>query len=184
MRRIVLFFLLTFSVSMSGAQTAAWKVVDGKITTPWASEVNPDAPLPEYPRPQMIRDGWLNLNGLWDYAIRAKETTETSSYDGKILVPFAIESALSGVGKTVGKDHLLVYRRTVTLPPSFRKKTVLLHFGAVDWKCDVSVNGTSVGSRTGGYDPFTFDITQALRRSGRQEITVTRSERAGAIRIL
>jgi beta-galactosidase/beta-glucuronidase len=173
MRRIILLFLLTLSVSLSGAQTQSWKIVEGKITTPWASEVNPEAPLPEYPRPQMIRDGWLNLNGLWDYAIRPKQTTEASSYDGKILVPFAIESALSGVGKTVGKDHVLVYRRTVTLPSSFRKKTILLHFGAVDWKCDVSINGTSVGSHTGGYDPFSFDITQALRRSGPQEITVT-----------
>ena len=173
MRRILLFLLLTSYVSLSAAQPPDWKPVEGKITTSWASQVNPQSPLPEYPRPQMVRDAWLNLNGLWEYAIRPKEMTQVSSYDGKILVPFAVESALSGVGKTVGKDSVLLYRHTVTLPRSFRNKTVLLHFGAVDWKCDVSVNGTSVGSHSGGYDPFTFDITSALKRSGGQVITVT-----------
>lgn len=173
MRRVLLYLLLTFFVSISHAQTPAWSIVEGKITTAWASEVNPEAPLPEYPRPQMVREGWLNLNGLWDYAIRPRETAQPTSYDGKILVPFAVESALSGVGKMVGDENVLLYRRTVTLPPAFRNKTILLHFGAVDWKCDVSVNGKPVGSHTGGYDPFTFDITGAVKRSGSQEITVT-----------
>src|SRR5688572_5126603 len=115
MRRILLLCLCSCWVSVSVCQTA-WTPVAGKIATAWAAEVNPSSPLPEYPRPQMVRDAWMNLNGLWDYAIRPKETSEVSSYDGKILVPFAVESSLSGVGKPVGKENIIVYRHTVTLP--------------------------------------------------------------------
>lgn len=154
------------------AQTPQWEPAGAKITTAWSERLDPLAPLPEYPRPHMVREDWLNLNGLWDYAVRPV-IARGSGYDGKILVPFAAESALSGVGKIVGKDNVLIYRRTVTLPRNFRNKRTLLHFGAVDWKTDVSVNGVSVGSHTGGYDPFTFDITKALKRSGANEITVT-----------
>ena len=173
MRRILLPFALYCYVFVADAQTAAWQVVKGKITTPWAEKVDPAHILPEYPRPQMVRDTWLNLNGLWDYAIRPQGSEVNGGYDGRILVPFAVESALSGIGKTVGNENVLVYRRTVTIPKEFRNKTVLLHFGAVDWKCDVSVNGVSVGSHTGGYDPFSFDISSALKKSGPQEIIVS-----------
>ena len=173
MRKFLLLACFTCWVSISIAQERAWAPVEGKIATSWADQVNPAAPLPEYPRPQMIRELWLNLNGLWDYAIRPKETTVVTSYDGKILVPFPVESALSGVGKTVGKESVVVYRHSVTLPSTFRNHKVLMHFGAADWRCTVSVNGTSVGQHTGGYDPFSFDITAALKRSGAQEIQVT-----------
>ena len=173
MRRFILLTLITCWVSLSVAQETPWTPVEGKIMTAWAEQVNPALTLPEYPRPQMIRERWVNLNGLWDYAILPKETTDVTTYNGKILVPFAVESALSGVGKTVGKENAVVYRRSVTLPSNFRNQKVLLHFGAVDWKCDVSVNGVAVGTHTGGYDPFTFDITSALKRSGAQEIKVT-----------
>ena len=173
MRKTLLLILIAFYVSVAGAQTPAWEIAEGKIATPWAEELNPEHPLPEYPRPQMVRESWLNLNGLWDYTVRPKETPEVPAYDGKILVPFAAESALSGVAKMVGKENILLYRHTVTLPKEFRNKKVLLHFGAVDWKCDVSVNGVPVGSHTGGYDPFTFDITSALKKSGSQEIKVS-----------
>lgn len=173
MRRFLILGFLSCWVSISVAQDPAWSAVEGKISTPWAAEVNAETPLPEYPRPNMVRGAWVNLNGLWDYAIKPKETPQVSAYDGKILVPFAVESSLSGVGKTVGKENVLLYRHTVTLPSAFRNKKVLLHFGAVDWKCDVSVNGVAVGSHTGGYDPFSFDITGALKRSGPQEIRVT-----------
>jgi beta-galactosidase/beta-glucuronidase len=171
MRRICTLFVVFFATTLAWGQSD-WKIVSGKITTAWAEKVDPANALPEYPRPQMVRDTWVNLNGLWDYAIRPKEGGDKTFY-GKILVPFAAESALSGVGKTVGGENILIYRRTVALPKGFRNKTVLLHFGAVDWKCDVSVNGVSVGSHSGGYDPFTFDITPALKRSGDQEITAT-----------
>ncbi|RAW01652.1 glycoside hydrolase family 2 protein [Pseudochryseolinea flava] len=153
-------------------QSASWKIAEGKITTPWADEVNANNPLPEYPRPQMVRENWVNLNGLWDYAIIPKAAS-VKNYDGKILVPFAVESALSGVSKTVGKDSKLWYKRTITLPSGFKGKSVLLHFGAVDWECEVFVNGQKIGTHAGGYDPFSFDATAALKKSGAQEIVVS-----------
>jgi beta-galactosidase/beta-glucuronidase len=163
---------LIFVFNFSGAQQASWKVVEGKITTPWAEKVNPSAPLPEYPRPQMVRDTWYNLNGLWSYAIVPSSAAQPESFQGEILVPFAVESALSGVGKRVGKENKLWYKRSVTLPKSFKGKTVLLNFGAVDWQCEVFVNGVSAGKHEGGYDPFSFDITKHIKSSGAQEIVV------------
>ena len=108
----------------------------------------------------MIRsNNWSNLNGLWQYAILPKEqVTIPQAFSGKILVPFAVESALSGVAKTVGKDSVLWYKRTIAVSSGKDKKT-LLHFGAVDWLCEVYVNGKKVGTHQGGYDPFSFDIT-------------------------
>lgn len=173
MKKYVLLIVFVLRIGdFSYAQEASWKMVEGKIASPWASEVDPSNPLPEYPRPQMVRASWLNLNGLWDFAINPKTGAEPDAYNGKILVPFAAESALSGVGKTVGKENLLWYRRTVAIPKDFRNKNVLLHFGAVDWRCEVFVNGKKVGEHAGGYDPFFFEITSALKRSGQQEIVV------------
>ncbi|HRQ52059.1 MAG TPA: glycoside hydrolase family 2 TIM barrel-domain containing protein, partial [Agriterribacter sp.] len=103
--------------------------------------------------------------------VAAGETTPTA-FDGNILVPYAVESALSGVGRTVGKDSVLWYKRTIEVLPAFRKGKVLLHFGAVDWQCDVYVNGTKVGSHQGGYDPFSFDISAALKKRKLQDIAV------------
>ncbi|WP_121355227.1 glycoside hydrolase family 2 protein [Flavisolibacter nicotianae] len=165
-----LFFLL-FSYPAVFAQQG-WQMVPGKIASPWAEKVNPAAPLPEYPRPQMVRSNWTNLNGLWQYAILPRDQQAVpASFQGKILVPFAVESALSGVGKTVGKDSILWYKRTVTVPNA-KGKTVLLHFGAVDWKCTVYVNGKEAGSHQGGYDPFTIDITNALKKGASQDIAI------------
>ncbi|NCU03603.1 MAG: beta-galactosidase [Chitinophagaceae bacterium] len=148
-------------------------IVPGKITTPWAANVNPANPLPDYPRPHLMRAGnWVNLNGSWEYAVLPKqEQSVPATMQGKILVPFAVESALSGVGKTVGKDSVLWYKRVVSLSPVKNKKTIL-HFGAVDWECTVFVNGKQAGSHKGGYDPFSFDITAALKKGSRQEIVV------------
>lgn len=143
---------------------AQWKPVEGRISTQWSEQVNPDNVLPEYPRPIMERTEWKNLNGLWDYAIIEKGKHTPSVFDGKILVPFAVESSLSGVGKTVGAEKELVYRRSFDVPSSWKGKRVLLHFGAVDWKTDVWVNDVKVGSHTGGFTPFSFDITEALQR--------------------
>ena len=143
---------------------AQWKPVEGRISTQWSEQVNPDNVLPEYPRPIMERTEWKNLNGLWDYAIIEKGKHTPSVFDGKILVPFAVESSLSGVAKTVGAEKELVYRRSFDVPSSWKGKRVLLHFGAVDWKTDVWVNDVKVGSHTGGFTPFSFDITEALQR--------------------
>ncbi|HUB81889.1 MAG TPA: glycoside hydrolase family 2 TIM barrel-domain containing protein [Bryobacteraceae bacterium] len=151
---------------------ADWKVADTPLTTPWTSQVNPTHALPEYPRPQMVRKDWINLNGLWDYAIRPRET-QVKDWDGHILVPFPLESALSGVKKALAPDQLLWYHRSF-VAPNLRGKRLLLHFGAADWQTEVWINGKSVGKHEGGYDPFTFDITPALK-SGKQnqEIVVS-----------
>lgn len=166
-----LFISTLLIVITSGAQQS-WQPVKGKIMTPWAEKVDPQNPLAEYPRPQMVRKDWTNLNGLWQYSILPKEQQSIpAKTDGNILVPFAVESALSGVGKTVGKDSLLWYKRVVTIP-SAKSKRVLLHFGAVDWQCTVFVNGKEAGSHEGGYDPFSLDITGALKKGTRQEIAI------------
>ena len=144
------------------------------LLTPWGEHISQDLPLPEYPRPQMERDSFLNLNGRWQYAITKTGAPRPLEYDGEILVPFSPESVLSGVDRAPGKDETLWYRRTVTLPDGFIKERVLLQFGAVDQCCTVWVNGTEVCSHEGGYLPFTADITHALRKgeAGKHEIIV------------
>lgn len=168
---LFLLFILAVSARQADAQSTGWKIVPGKITTPWAEKVDPASVLPEYPRPQLVRENWKNLNGLWNYAVRAKNENRPASFQGKILVPFAIESALSGVGKRVGKDSVLWYNTSFTLPASMKGKKILLHFGAVDWETEVFINGKRAGSHQGGFDPFTFDITPFLSK-GTQQLTV------------
>ena len=147
-------------------QSSAWKPVEGQLLTRWAKQVAPDKAWEEYPRPQLVRHAWSNLNGLWDYAIRPKDESAPQSYEGKILVPFAVESALSGVKKPVTPEQRLWYHRTFELPDAAQGKRWLLHFGAVDWHAQVWVNGRNVGEHRGGYDSFTFDVTGALQDSG------------------
>ncbi len=144
------------------AQDTPWKTVQGNIMTKWATDVSPTNVLPEYPRPQMVRKEWQNLNGLWD--VKLADGTET-----KILVPFPVESSLSGVKK---HSDRLTYRRTFEVPNAWKGQRVLLHFGAVDWQADVIVNGQPVGKHEGGYAPFSFDISQALKKGGKQEVEV------------
>lgn len=139
-----------------------WKPAGDKIKTEWADKVDPQNVL-EYPRPIMERPQWLNLNGLWDYAITKKDAPLPKTFDGKILVPFAIESSLSGVGKTVKADQSLWYERKFQIPEDWKGKNVLLNFGAVDWKAEVFVNGNKIGEHTGGYTPFSFNITKNLK---------------------
>jgi beta-galactosidase/beta-glucuronidase len=163
----VLIVLMINSVVSLG-QTAGWGIAGNKITTSWSAGVNPVNPLPEYPRPQMVRKEWKCLNGLWDYAITLPGESAPKEFQGKILVPFAAESALSGVNKPVGPDNILWYRTRFTIPASFRKKSLLLHFEAVDWYSEVYLNGVKAGSHQGGYDPFTFDITSLIKGTGPQ----------------
>jgi hypothetical protein len=164
----------TCSPALGQGGAGAWKPVGGHIMTRWAKEVSPTSVLPEYPRPTMERATWQSLNGLWAYAITPGGAEKPpATMDGQILVPFPVESALSGVAKGLKPDQQLWYQRSVEVPAGWRTggQRVLLHFGASDWRTTVLVNGTRVGDHTGGYDPFTFDITPALR-DGKNEITV------------
>jgi beta-galactosidase/beta-glucuronidase len=174
MKKFQFLFLVLLITFFANAQQGKWKIVPGRITTQWADSVNPDNVLPDYPRPQMQRGDWENLNGLWQYSILPKSGDENipASFQGNILAPFAIESALSGVGKTVGKDSTLWYSRTFTIQGKRKGKRILLHFGAVDWRSDIYVNGNKVGSHEGGYDPFTLDITNAINTSSKQQLAV------------
>lgn len=165
-------FLILFVASTICVYAQDWQPAGHKIKTEWAEKIDPANPLPEYPRPQMVREQWQNLNGLWNYAIVAKGASFPASYDGKILVPFAIESSLSGVQKTVGQDEELWYHRSFTVPANWKNKKVILHFGAVDWKADIWLNGIKVGSHQGGYTPFSLDITTALSKDKSQELIV------------
>ncbi len=147
----------------------AWAPAGDRIKTRWAAEVTPGNVWQSYPRPQLRRADWQNLNGLWEYAVTDAQTAkEAVRYEGEILVPFAIESSLSGVQRTFLPTDRLWYRRTFEIGPDWRSKRVLLHFGAVDYSCEVWVNNRLVGSHTGGNNPFGFDITEALRKRGPQ----------------
>ena len=172
MRFLLTSVLLICSIGLSQAQQPSWKIPDNApLLTRWAGDVDPGHVLPEYPRPQMARADWMNLNGLWEWS---RATDSEAPPVGKtlpqmILVPFPIESALSGVMEHA--DHLW-YRRTFSIPESWKGRHVLLNFGAVDWESVVYVNGVAIGAHRGGYDSFSFDITDALTDSGPQELIV------------
>ncbi|HWQ91180.1 MAG TPA: glycoside hydrolase family 2 TIM barrel-domain containing protein [Clostridia bacterium] len=160
--------LMSFPLSAQ----VAWQPAHGPLMTRWAADVSPNNALPDYPRPQLVRKEWQNLNGLWDVAILRRGDTPPASFNEKILVPFPVESALSGLMKTVSENDRIWYRRTFVVPDDWREQRVLLHFGAVDFETVVWVNGNEVGKHTGGYDAFSFDITDALKRNGVNELVV------------
>lgn len=168
MKKVLLSILLTI---FSFGAFAQWEAAGDKIKTKWAEKIDINNVLPEYPRPIMERGEWKNLNGLWDYSILPVGQREPTQFDGKILVPFAVESSLSGVQKSVGPENELWYKRTFTIPSGWKGKKILLHFGAVDWKAEIYVNDIKIGIHTGGYVPFSFDITPFLV-SGEQKIVV------------
>ena len=170
MKKLLLVLSATVFFLTSFAQD--WKPAGDKIKTAWASKVDPSAPLPEYPRPQMMRDMWQNLNGLWNYAILPKGANAPEKFDGKILVPFAIESSLSGVQKTVGEDNELWYQRSFAVPAAWKGKRIMLNFGAVDWKADLWLNDIKIGSHQGGFSPFSIDITSFLAKDKAQHLVV------------
>jgi hypothetical protein len=150
---------------------AEWRGAPGPLTTRWGQRLDPDHVLPEYPRPQLERSAWRNLNGVWQFA-EAKDG-EAPPFGRElaehILVPFPIESSLSGVARHVERAW---YRRSIEIPSEWRKQRVMLRFGAVDWETNVFVNGKELATHHGGYDPFAVDITDALVANERQELVV------------
>lgn len=169
---------------LTGIRTAnavEWQMKQGPMMTPWSETLDPENVLGEYPRPQMERQEWMNLNGIWDLrkAIQDEAYSPDFIYDKKILVPFPLESAISGVMEE-SDNQCYWYRRTLTIPESMKGKNILLHFDAVDWEAIVYVNGKKVGKHTGGYDPFYFDITSALKQDGEQELAVYVRDNTGA----
>jgi hypothetical protein len=179
---IALGFLFAGLTQTSAKQTAA-RSYDKKtatLMTPWGEALQATDPiLPEYPRPQMVRDKWMNLNGIWQFqpATSADEALPAGELSQEILVPFPVESALSGI---MEHHENIWYRRSFTLPADWTGQTVLLHFGAVDYACEVFVNGLSAGKHEGGYDPFSFNITAKLTGSGTQDIAVRVSDKTDA----
>ena len=167
---------LTLAAPLTAQTPGNWKPADAPLLTQWADDVDAKMPLPEYPRPQMVRDDWQNLNGLWQFKMAERmETFDAApggTLGGEILVPFAPESALSGVGKRVDSFKVW-YQRDFTFDEDWRvdNKRVLLHFGAVDWQTHVFVNGQKVGTHEGGFDPFSFDVTDALQ-DGKNTVSV------------
>ena len=144
----------------------------GGLTTRWTATVTSTNVHPEYPRPQLLRERWKNLNGLWDYAITLKSWPAPEKFDGQILVPFPVESYLSGVKRRLDEDSTLWYRRSFTVPTDWRGQSVELNFGAVSWKAKVFLNGHEIGSHQGDYDAFSFDLTPALQWDGKNELLI------------
>lgn len=171
-RRVALIMLGMFVGLGVHLEAQSYQPVKDKIMTTWGEKVTPENAWTEYPRPQLKRGEWKNLNGMWDYAIVSKESARPNNFQGKILVPFAVESALSGVGKTLQPDQKIWYRKTFELPKDWNRQNILLHFQAVDWETTVWINGKQIGVHKGGSTSFSYDITKYLR-SGEQEVIVS-----------
>ena len=160
---------LIFAVS-----AMAWSIKGDKIKTEWAEKVTPENAWQNYPRPQLKRTNWTNLNGLWKYAVTETATQKNAvKFEDQILVPFAIESALSGVAKTFTPNDKLWYRREFTLDAGTKGMNTILHFGAVDYECTIWVNNKLIGSHKGGNNPFSFDITKYLKSKGTQVLELS-----------
>jgi hypothetical protein len=159
-------------LTVQASEPVGWQARKAPLMTRWADEVGPDNAWPEYPRPQLARPDWVNLNGLWDYAITPDTAMTVPPFTGRILVPFPVESALSGVMTNFDENSKLWYHRSFLVPAAWHDRRVRLHLGAVDWCCEVWVNGHDIGRHQGGYDAFTFDITDALHWQGGEEVTI------------
>ncbi len=168
---IILTIAFILSVSCTRNPEISWKIAENPILTEWASKVDPLKPWPEYPRPDMVRKNWINLNGLWEYAITVRDM-KPEKWDGTILVPYPVESALSGVKKRVSENETLWYRTSFKIPNVWRRKKILLNFEACDWETTVWIDGKEAGIHRGGYDPFCFDITDILGNQKEHELLV------------
>ncbi len=144
----------------------------GFMKTRWTDLVDRNNPLPEYPRPQMERSDWMSMNGVYEYAIKDASVDWVENFDGEIVVPFAVETMLSGVEKPLKPDQKLWYKKIFTIPENMKGKNILLNFGAVDWDCKVYINNELAGGHRGGYATFTIDITRLLK-DGENELVVS-----------
>lgn len=162
--------LILVCLLSSATVNAQWQPVADKMLTRWGKQLAPETAWSEYPRPGLVRESWVNLNGLWEYAISSSPDRIPDSFSGQILVPFAIEAPLSGVGHLLQPDEVLWYRRSID-PPRHKGHRTILHFEAVDYDSEVFINGRSVGKHIGSSDPFSFDITDALQDE-RNELVV------------
>ncbi|MFE6487907.1 AbfB domain-containing protein [Streptomyces sp. NPDC057757] len=155
--------LLAFGAPPADAAAAAWTPKPAPMTTPWTNQVPVDSPLPEYPRPQLTRPDWANLNGIWDFAVTSRDAGQPATFGEQIRVPFAPESSLSGIQRRITENDKLWYKRTFTVPAGWNGRRVQLNFGASDWETTVRVNGQAAGAvHRGGYDAFSYDITPLL----------------------
>lgn len=165
--------ILVASVTIAQVLFAApWQMKQAPLMTQWASQVNPSNPLPEYPRPQMVRSNWLNLNGIWQFQAGVTNTDPVptnQTLSSQILVPYPMESAISGVMQYHAWSW---YRRTFSVPNNWAGRRIILHFDAVDWQSQTFINGHSLGMHKGGYDPFSYDITDYLSAGSQQELIV------------
>ncbi|UII19549.1 galactose-binding domain-containing protein [Fulvivirga ligni] len=163
--------VILFMTAAFGLHAQDWQMKQANLMTEFANDVNPQNVLPEYPRPQLVREKWLNLNGLWQFqaANSRTEPLPAGNLSRQILVPFPVESAISGV---MERHNAIWYNRAFTVPSDWSGQRIILHFGAVDWESEVFVNGTSVTLHRGGYDPFSIDITNYLNGTGPQELAV------------
>jgi len=154
-------------------QNETWIIKENPIITQWATQIDPAKPWDVYPRPAMKRENWMNLNGLWDYTIGVKGADMPTSWEGKILVPYPIESALSGVKRRVNENEVIWYRREFKVPAKWRNQRLILNFEASDWETTVWVNGELVGSHKGGYNPFSMEITKYAEKNKSVELMVS-----------
>ena len=145
------------------SQEFKWLPAGNKIKTNWGINLNQNNIWQEYPRPQLERKDWINLNGLWSYSITDLNALKPGNLDEKILVPFSLESSLSGVMKSLNEKQILWYYKEFEIPENWKNKNILIHFNAVDWKCELFINDIKVGEHIGGYSEFNFDITKNLK---------------------
>ncbi len=167
----IIFSFISVSCTLNNKKPE-WKPVQNPIMTRWAADIDPLKPWLDYPRPDLVRKNWMSLNGLWDYAITEKDI-KPADWDGKILVPYPVESALSGVKNRVSENESLWYRRTFKVPNIWKKKHIILNFEASDFETKVWVDGKEIGTHKGGYDPFSFDITGSLGNTKEHELLVS-----------
>ena len=171
--KVLLFIILSIFAIACPGQRIMYSTPDFRLPTEWTSDVNPDNPHPEYPRPTMRRPEWKSLNGRWRFTKTDKEASKPEIFEKEIIVPYPVESSLSGIYDSIGPNDKVWYKRTFFVPDSWSGRFVLLHFGASDWETTVFINDIEIGKHRGGYDPFSFDISPYLDERGVQEVIVS-----------